>query len=76
MKINLKSHIKSIDGSSNNDVVLELKSYDGSVETKLVTAKEAMFVGTLTLKRVIGQEVKLGSVVKIEITIDDPKENS
>lgn len=47
----------------------------GNVTTNNISAKPASMEGALTLKKLAAQDVKLGSRIKIEISIMDPSED-
>lgn len=74
MKVLFKGNIDSFE-SIGGDVTIKFQTSDGSVETKNIAAKSAALEGTLSLKKLAVQDVKLGSRITIEINIVDSLED-
>jgi hypothetical protein len=67
MRATFKGEIDSFKVNG-GDVTIEFKTNDGSVETKNIAAKSAAIEGTLTVKKLAAQGVRMGSKIKIEVT--------
>lgn len=68
MKIKLKGQIGSIAKSENStSIVLNFK---GSVSDAPINAKEASLMGTLIVKPLVADKLRIGSEVTVEISDD------
>ena len=75
MKSTLKGKIFSIEKDSHSHGVVLLKvNAIGKVDTKLLNAQEVSFNGTLILKQVIADEMKIGATLTITVSDDEPTE--
>lgn len=72
MKAKLRCKIASIQKDANY-IQLEISEIDGKVDTKMPPAQEIKMIGTLFLKPVIADHIKIGSTVSIDLAIEDPQ---
>lgn len=76
MKAKYPGRIVSVtkDADSEN-VKVEIGSVYGKVDTNLVSAKDTKITATIWLKPVIANEIKIGSLITINITDELPNDN-
>ena len=74
MKAKLKAKILSVEkaGANSGDTRISLES-TGKVQTSNISAQDISLVGSLKLKSLIANEMRLGAT--ITITISDEEEN-
>lgn len=72
MKAKLRCKIASIQKDTNY-IQLEISEMEGKVDTKMPPAQEIKIMGTLFLKPVIADQIKIGSTISIDLVIEDPK---
>lgn len=74
-KVKLVGNIDSTQYADGNITFkFKIPETEGNVETKNISAKPASMEGALTLKKLAAQDIRLGSRIKIEISIIDPSE--
>lgn len=71
MKSTFKSKINSIQFTEDGNVVVNFQTLNGKVQTQLLNAQQASLKGELVLKKVAAKDIKIGSVIKIEVSIED-----
>lgn len=72
MKARIKAKINGIT-KDKEFVILNFTGINGKVETKMIPAQELNMTGTLMVKEVVGNEIKFGSIITFDISIDDPE---
>lgn len=68
MKAKIVCRIDSMSRDNAGFVTLNLFSTTGRVENKPVSAQEAELVGTLKLKAVVANKIRIGELIEVDIT--------
>ena len=66
MRIELQGNIRNVVRNDDGTVTLTLK-LNGNVANRTGEAKKASLDGTLTIKQVVADELKIGSIVSIDV---------
>lgn len=72
MKAKIKARITGIT-KDKDFVCFSLIGADGKVDTKMIPAQAMQMSTTLFLKEAIANEIKFGSIISFDISIDDPE---
>lgn len=76
MKARIICKIGEVTRDNNGFVSLNLISASGRVETHSPAAQEVTLVGTLKLKTVVANQLKIGELIEINLTTPETNEGS